>query len=245
MRVILTLFLAFTFSHVHSQCWASDLKQELKTNKDLSDAIKNDKDKSLVDSWKALYEAGEDNLTERLGDIKLVDDHLTRNPEKSAFEVTQEIQDAPGGFGNWKNYDLEYTYREVEIVDAGGNPLGEFDGIDTDRKAFIEDKSALGLNNINPNTGQPYQTPAQWSKKQIHDKTVVRIENLNNNAAQTRSTSGGSSTVPDLNEIKDFKTLHFRINSDDPALISSVQQELANLKMEYPDWDFTVQFGQN
>jgi hypothetical protein len=190
-----------------------------------------------------LEEAGVDNLASKLDDIKFLDDYLKKNSGKTLEQVTSEIKNAPGGYKNWKNFDLEYNYREVEIVDATGSPLGEFDGIDVSRKAFIEDKSATGLNTINPRTGQPTQSPTQWAEKQIHNKTVTRIENLNNNVVATRPTTGGSSNVPSLGEIKDYKTLHFRLDSSEPSLIQAVEQQLTNLKNKYPLWEFTAQYG--
>jgi hypothetical protein len=45
--------------------------------------------------------------------------------------------------------------RRVEFVDARNSPLGEFDGIDTANKRFVENKSATGVDKPNPATGRP------------------------------------------------------------------------------------------
>jgi RHS repeat-associated protein len=132
--------------------------------------------------------------------------------------------------------------KEVEIVDKRGAPLGEFDEIDLSKSCFVEDKSAKGLARPHPKTGKPVQTPEDWAAKQVGKKTRVRIENLKK-ADATRATKGGSTDVPSLDEIKDIKKLHFRIESDDPAVQRAVQREMEQLKADYPDWDFTAEFG--
>lgn len=83
----------------------------------------------------------------------------------------------------------------------------------------------------------------QWAEKHIFNKTVVRIENLKNVAVGTRATKGGSQTIPLLSDIKDFKSLHFKLDGNSPELINAVRQQLTNLKNKYPDWTFTVEFG--
>lgn len=134
------------------------------------------------------------------------------------------------------------NYEGVEIVDETGKPIGEFDAIDTENQAFIEDKSAEGLKKIDPKTGLPYQTPEEWATKQILNKTNVRIANLEK-AAKTRPTKAGSSDVPDLDEIKDYRKLHFVIDNDDPKLQKAVNETIDKLKAQHPDWDFSVEFG--
>ncbi|MBO0940098.1 hypothetical protein J2I47_26380, partial [Fibrella sp. HMF5335] len=133
-------------------------------------------------------------------------------------------------------------FAEVEIIDATGKPIGEFDGIDMKSGTFIEDKSATGIGTINPRTGKPFQTAEQWAAKQVYTKSVNRIENLKK-AAATRATKSGSSSIPSLGEIKDFKNLHFVIDSKDSSIASAVADQLANLKKQYPDWNFTAEFG--
>ena len=133
-------------------------------------------------------------------------------------------------------------FRGVEIVDQTGNPLGEFDGVDMMGKKFVENKSAKGLNKIDPRTNQPTQTPQAWAKKQIFGKTKTRILNLAR-AAATRATTNGSESVPGLSEIQGIKKIHFEIEGSSPALKAAVAVELANLKAAFPNWAFSAEFG--
>ena len=127
------------------------------------------------------------------------------------------------------------------ITDAKGNPLGEFDGVQKGK--FIEDKSARGLGTLNPKTGRPVQTADEWAKKQIFDKTEVRIDNLLNKATATRPTTGGSTAVPSLQEIKGIRQLEFRIESATPEVKAAVEKQLTALRAQHPDWTFTAIFG--
>jgi hypothetical protein len=137
---------------------------------------------------------------------------------------------------------LARFYRGVELVDANGRPIGEFDGVDLSLDRFVENKSASGLERINPRTGRPQQTPAQWAQKQIFQKTDTRIRNLSQ-AVNTRSTVGGSSTVPTLAEIQGIKHIHFVIDASTPALRAAVFAEIAKLRTANPGWTFTAEFG--
>jgi hypothetical protein len=131
--------------------------------------------------------------------------------------------------------------RGVEIVDSNEQPIGEFDGVLKDK--FVEDKSAKGLATPHPRTGLPTQTALEWAEKQIFKKTVARIENLSKKAVATRSTVGGSPTVPTLAEIKGIRQLEFRIESASPDVEQAVQTQLSLLQAKYPDWKFTAVFG--
>ena len=91
-------------------------------------------------------------------------------------------------------------YREVEIVDQQGNPVGEFDEIDAEKGIFYEDKTARGLDKVNPRTGLPAQTPQQFADKQILAKTRNRIDNMASKAVATRATAHGTADVPSLDE---------------------------------------------
>lgn len=134
------------------------------------------------------------------------------------------------------------TYNEVEIVDHQGNPIGEFDEIDLEKGIFYEDKTAKGLDRVNPRTGQPAQTPQQFADKQILGKTRTRIQNLAQ-AASTRPTAHGSAEVPNLQEIKSIRNFTFRLDGDTPELRSAVENSLNKLRTEYPDYTFNVLFG--
>jgi len=130
--------------------------------------------------------------------------------------------------------------RGVEITDAQGNPIGEFDRVQNGK--FVEDKSAHGLLTPHPKTGLPQQTADQWAQRQIFDKTQVRIANLNR-ATATRPTAGGSSTVPSLQEIKGIRHLEFRVESSTPAVQAAVEKQLAALRSQNPGWTFTATYG--
>jgi hypothetical protein len=131
-------------------------------------------------------------------------------------------------------------FRGVEIVDARGNPLGEFDEIT--EGILIEEKLALGFEQVHPRTGQPVQTIAQWAEKQIFQKTVVRIDNLQR-AAATRPAAGGSSSVPPLAAILGIRKFQFKIVSTAPEVQSAVQTQLTRLHARFPAWEFSVIFG--
>jgi len=131
-------------------------------------------------------------------------------------------------------------FRGVEIIDARGNPLGEFDEIAAG--IFIEEKSAMGFEHPHPRTGQPVQTVTQWAEKQIFQKTVVRINNLTR-AAATRPAAGGSPGVPTLNEILGIRQFQFKIMSTAPEVQNAMQAQLTRLRARFPAWEFFVIFG--
>lgn len=134
------------------------------------------------------------------------------------------------------------SYREVEIVDKTGKPVGEFDEIDLERKIFYEDKTAKGLDRVNPRTGRPTQTPQQFTDKQLYEKTRNRIENLKE-AAATRATASGSKEVPSLDEIRSIREFTFRLDGDTPELRAAAENSLNRLRQEYPDYTFNILFG--
>ena len=133
-------------------------------------------------------------------------------------------------------------FRGVELVNSSKSPIGEFDGVDLARGRFVENKSVSGLERVNPRTQQRQQSESQWAQKQITTKTTRRIEALKN-AADTRPTAGGSSTVPELSRLQQIRRLHFKLDGDSPALRAAVHAELAALRGTFPDWTFTVEFG--
>ncbi|WP_246078964.1 PrsW family glutamic-type intramembrane protease [Paenibacillus piri] len=134
-------------------------------------------------------------------------------------------------------------YNEVEIVDHRGSPLGEFDEIDLEKRIFYEDKTAKGLDRVNPRTGLPAQTPQQFTDNQLLKKTRTRIHNLMEQAAATRPTPNGSSEVPDLQEIKSIRDFVFRLDGDTPELRAAAENSLNQLRAEFPDYTFNILFG--
>lgn len=138
--------------------------------------------------------------------------------------------------------EINPSYTLVEITDATGSPVGEFDEVIHDGKVtdkFVEDKSARGLSNPR-NT----QTPAQWAKKQIYDKTAVRIGQLASAAAsRPRPDGAGSPTVPTLPELQSIKEFEFAIEASNPAIQAAVNAEVANLAAAFPTYKFSAKFG--
>ncbi|TGV23676.1 WXG100 family type VII secretion target, partial [Mesorhizobium sp. M00.F.Ca.ET.186.01.1.1] len=132
--------------------------------------------------------------------------------------------------------------KEVEIVNQRGESLGELDEIDLQNKIFYEDKTAQGLNKVNPKTGLPAQTPQQFADKQILTKTRNRINALGN-ATSTRATKNGSSEIPNLEDIKDIREFVFRLDGDTPELRQAVENSLNQLRKEFPDYKFSAIFG--
>jgi len=132
---------------------------------------------------------------------------------------------------------------KLEIVDAGGKPVGEFDEIDLRNGIFFEDKSAKGLSRLNPRTGLPAQAPQEFADKQILLKMRNRINNLQNSAVATKATSNGTQIVPSLDQIQNIRRFEFRLDGDTPALRSAVGNSLDRLKTEFPDFNFYTIFG--
>jgi hypothetical protein len=129
------------------------------------------------------------------------------------------------------------VYREVDLVDANGLNLGEFDVVDVPKRLFIEDKSAIGLSNP-LNT----QTPIDWATKQILDKTTTRIQNLAKTVA-TRPKIDGTAVVPEFSEISSFKEFLFRVDADTPDLRQAVETVLTQLRSQNPNYTFNAIFG--
>nr|WP_154888379.1 WXG100 family type VII secretion target [Paenibacillus xylanexedens] len=132
--------------------------------------------------------------------------------------------------------------KEVEIINKRGESLGEFDEIDLKKGIFYEDKSAQGLNKVNPKTGLPAQTPQEFADKQILTKTRNRIFALEN-ATSTRTTVNGSQEIPALQDIKGIKEFVFRLDGNTPKLRQAVNKSINKLKEEFPDYKFSATFG--
>jgi hypothetical protein len=137
---------------------------------------------------------------------------------------------------------LTKFYRGVELVDAKNSPIGEFDGVDLTAGRFVENKAAAGLKKVNPKTGKPAQTEAQWAEKQLVKKTDARIKALQS-ATATRPTGSGSGEVPTLAEIQGVRHIHFVLDGNTPALRAATEASLAQLRTQHPGWTFTAEFG--
>ncbi len=132
-------------------------------------------------------------------------------------------------------------FKNVEILNRGGGPIGEFDGVNLDEMKFVEDKSAVGLKRVNPRTGMPAQTASDWARRQIFDKTNARIANLQE-AVRTRP-SGGATAAPDMATMRSIHHLEFDITDDSPEVRTAVDAALKSLRETHPNWNFTAVFG--
>lgn len=133
--------------------------------------------------------------------------------------------------------------KEIEIVDSNGRCLGEFDEIDINNKIFYGDKTAKGLDTINPKTGKPAQTLEQFEDKQIYTKTRNRIINLLNSTGTRQAKTNIVEGVPDISILQDIKKFVFRLDGDSPELREAVYKSIGKLQLEFPDYIFEALFG--
>jgi hypothetical protein len=136
--------------------------------------------------------------------------------------------------------------RRIEMTERNA-PTGEFDAI---RAGVIrEDKSAQGLNKIDPKTNVPYKgtDEATWAQKQVFDKTVTRMENLKTATATRPAVEDGrpvgSRAYPSIAEVQSVRKYEFAIAADTPRLRLEVEAQLVQLRAKYPDWTFTAKYG--
>ncbi len=130
-------------------------------------------------------------------------------------------------------------YQNIHLAGLRKEAVGEFDGVNLKEKIFIEDKTAEGLRVVNPKTGLPSQTAADWADKHIHYKTTSRIQALK----ITQYTY--PQPAPDIERIRGFRRLHFRIDVDTPELRAATEEAMRRLRTENPTWEFTAQYGKN
>ncbi|WP_434384338.1 SH3 domain-containing protein [Melittangium boletus] len=140
---------------------------------------------------------------------------------------------------------LARFFRRVELVNGNGPPVGEFDGVSLTEQKFIEYKAARSLSKLNPRTGKPQQTPADWADKQLFGKTKKRISALLDSATRTRAQSSGSRNVPSIQELRGIRRFEFHIDGDTPGLRTAVSAALVKLLQKYPGWSFGARFGVN
>ena len=124
--------------------------------------------------------------------------------------------------------------KEVNIHGKINRELGEVDLIN---KVIYEDKSAEKLYMENPDFSQ---TESWWVYKQIYRKSSNRIKALQQ--TDFNVSSSVTNNLPDVEALKDYV---FRIDADTPELRVAVQVELDNLKVVYPDYNFSATFGGN
>lgn len=126
--------------------------------------------------------------------------------------------------------------RHVELLNAGREPIGEFDRVDLERGLLIEEKSALGFER---RRGDLAENIRSWAELQIFNKTVNRIDNL----ARARATRARDAAAPSIEQLRALRGLRFEIAGDSPALRSAVEREFGRLRERYPDWEFSAAYG--
>jgi len=178
-----------------------------------------------------------DGLTISLESGAVLMSSLSDNFDRGGHPQRPEKRGSPAGTSTGSL--TAKSYKNVEIVDSRGKPVGEFDEVQDGR--FFEDKSAEGLARVNPRTGAPQLTADEWAETQIYQKTVTRIENLAGKATATRAAPG--STAPTLQEIRGIRRLTFRVRSTSPEVVSAISQQLARLTARFPGWIFDAIYG--
>jgi hypothetical protein len=122
--------------------------------------------------------------------------------------------------------------------------LGEFDEVLPE--LFIEDKRGATdaiKKGLAYSPGTTFEAAvSEWAIKHIFRKTKGRIENLAI-ATKTIAEEGGARVVPNLEEIRGIRKLHFRIDGNDPILKKHVNDQIERLRVMFPDWTFTVEFS--
>ena len=127
------------------------------------------------------------------------------------------------------------NFNEVEIH---GIINTEIDEIDFATKVIYEDKNARGLYIENPDVPQ---TETQWANKQILKKGENRIKALSQNEFSVYIDGEEYSFLS--SELKDVRSYVFRINADTPELRIDVDDCLEQLRILYPDYNFSAVYG--
>lgn len=127
------------------------------------------------------------------------------------------------------------NFNEVEIH---GIINTEIDEIDFATKVIYEDKNARGLYIENPDVPQ---TETQWANKQILKKGENRIKALSQNEFSVYIDGEEYSFLS--SELKDVRSYVFRINADTPELRIAVEDCLEQLRILYPDYNFSAVYG--
>ena len=127
------------------------------------------------------------------------------------------------------------TYVEINIH---GKINSELDEVDLIEGIIYEDKNASKLYIQNPDFPQ---TEQQWANKQIFNKTVNRINSLQQSEFTLSSTV--STVLPTTDSLRGIRTFVFRIDADTPELRSAVSEAIYRLSKMYPDYIFKAVFG--
>lgn len=160
-----------------------------------------------------------------------------RDKKKSGDEKKKPESEKAGRQGD------SQRYNKVTLNDAKGNPLAEMDITDVENKKFVEEKSAEGIDKINPRTGNPQQSPDEWAKDQIFDHSENWITKLES-ADRVGYNGITQDEPPRLKDLREIKNLEFRIRSQNPRIMGAVEEQLGLLRTRFPDWRFSVVFGE-
>lgn len=123
-------------------------------------------------------------------------------------------------------------------INIHGKINSELDEVDLIEGIIYEDKNASKLYIQNPDFPQ---TEQQWANKQIFNKTVNRINSLQQSEFTLSSTV--STVLPTTDSLRRIRTFVFRIDADTPELRSAVSEAIYRLSKMYPDYIFKAVFG--
>ena len=116
----------------------------------------------------------------------------------------------------------------------------EFDIVLTNDGVIIEDKDPYNLSQYP--IVEDTNAPTKWAERQIYNNTVKKITTLlGPDAVRTRSQAGEQS-FPELVEIRNIDSYHFRIRTTDPLVKEAVDAQLLRLQNQYPTWTFSVEY---
>ncbi len=162
-------------------------------------------------------------------------------PATADVEAGKVIEDAASAVSSKPDLTKGPVFEEIAIVGPKGK-LGEFDKVLPG--LFVEEKSATGISKgLKFNPGRTYAEAAEiWAESNVYKKTATRIENIPQ-ATQVIPEKGPPRPVPTLEQIQSTKKFHFQIDETNPDLMTAVNKRVEQLRSDYPDHEFTVEFG--
>lgn len=145
--------------------------------------------------------------------------------------VAQQIEALTNRLGG---YVRPWNYKTVVLYRANKTAISDLDLVQ--RRLITEDKTA------NFPSGTPREKIADWAGQKIYLDTVDKINALKTDAAFTGPMDPGQ-PFTSLESIQGIRNFHFRIISTDIFVQLEVNRQIANLKMTFPDWNFSASFG--
>ena len=141
-----------------------------------------------------------------------------------------------GVFNSSSLHNSNKTYNCVNINGSQYNT--ELDEVDLSSGIIYEDKNAKGL--YATNQACP-QTESQWVQRQIVEKTINRINAINQ--PEYNVFIKDSPSIPTVAELQSIRKYYFRINANNPDLQIAVENGLNVLRGKYPGYIFKAYFG--